>query len=134
MKNWKQFNENLSEEPVVSGEESAEEVDSSQELKDAVIEMIQKSVNSTEQSVVDEFIESYLKDPETTNIEGLINDSDVWDFYIKWTNEIDDVLNNIKWFDEIPSENNTFSLYDFVVKSTKRGVKEVMSDIKEGSK
>lgn len=134
MKSWKQFNEDVNEEPIVSGEESAEEVDNSQELKDAVMEIIQKSVNSTEESVIGEFIESYLKDSEATNIEGLINDSDVWDFYVKWTNEIDDVLNTIKWFDEVPSENNTFGVYDFVVKSTRRAVKEVISDIKEESK
>jgi hypothetical protein len=132
MKNWKQFNEDLNEQPNVDAEKPSEdEINSDQEFKDAIVEIVQKSVNSTEESVISEFIDSYLKDPETTNIEGLINDSDVWDFYVKWTSEIDEVLNGIKWFDEIPSENNTYGVYDYVVKSTRRAVKEAISDIKE---
>ncbi len=126
MKNWKQFNEDLNDDSI--SDES--ELDSSIEFKQSVSEMIEKSVNSTDSTVIDEFIDSYLKDPETTNIEGLINDSDVWDYYVKWTSEIDEVLNKIKWFDEIPSENNTYGVYDFVIKSTKQAVKETISDIK----
>jgi hypothetical protein len=124
IKNWKQYNEALKD-------DLADKLKSSVEFKQAIIEMIEKSINSSDIKVFQEFIDSYLKDPDKTNIEGLINDSDVWDFYSKWTNEIDEILDKVKWFDEIPSENNSYGVYDFVIKSTKRAVKEAIADIKE---
>jgi len=126
IKNWKQYNEALKD-------DLADKLTSNIEFKQSIIDMLEKSINSSEMNVLQEFIDSYLKDPDKTNIEGLINDSDVWDFYSKWTNEIDEILDKVKWFDEIPSENNSYGVYDFVIKSTKRAVKEAIADIKEES-
>ena len=124
IKNWKQYNESLKD-------DLADKLESNVEFKQAIIDMLEKSANSSDMNVFQEFIDSYLKDSDKTNIEGLINDSDVWDFYSKWTNEIDEILDEIKWFDEVPSENNAYGVYDFVIKSTRRAVKEAISDIKE---
>lgn len=124
IKNWNKFNESLKD-------DLANKLTSNVEFKQAIIEMLEASVNSSDMNVFQEFIDSYLKDPDKTNIEGLINDSDVWDFYSKWTNDIDEILDKVKWFEEIPSENNSYGVYDYVIKSTKRAIKEAIVDIKE---
>ena len=124
IKNWNKFNESLKD-------DLTDKLTSNVEFKQAIIEMLEDSVNSSDMNVFQEFIDSYLKDPDKTNIEGLINDSDVWDFYSKWTNDVDEILDKVKWFEEIPSENNSYGVYDYVIKSTKRAVKEAIVDIKE---
>lgn len=124
IKNWNKFNESLKD-------DLADKLTLNVEFKQAIIEMLEASVNSSDMNVFQEFIDSYLKDPDKTNIEGLINDSDVWDFYSKWTNDIDEILDKVKWFEEIPSENNSYGVYDYVIKSTKRAIKEAIVDIKE---
>lgn len=124
IKNWNKFNESLKD-------DLADKLTSNVEFKQAIIEMLEASVNSSDMNVFQEFIDSYLKDPDKTNIEGLINDSDVWDFYSKWTNDVDEILDKVKWFEEIPSENNSYGVYDYVIKSTKRAIKEAIVDIKE---
>ena len=113
IKNWNKFNESLKD-------DLADKLTLNVEFKQAIIEMLEASVNSSDMNVFQEFIDSYL-----------INDSDVWDFYSKWTNDIDEILDKVKWFEEIPSENNSYGVYDYVIKSTRRAVKEAIVDIKE---
>jgi len=68
--------------------------------------------------------DSFLKDPKEIKIEGLINDSDVYDFYLKYRNDIDEVLGDINFYDEVPSEMNTFGLYEYTIKGTMKAVEE----------
>lgn len=75
------------------------------------------------------FIESFKKTPDEYDILGLINDSDVYDFYLKWRNDIDEILSKINYFSEIPSDNNVLGLYDFVIKGTKRSIKEIINNL-----
>jgi hypothetical protein len=74
------------------------------------------------------FVDSFKQNPYDVKIEGLINDSDVYDFYLKWRNDIDEILNNINFFDEAPSESGSFGLYDFIIKGTERAVIEIVKD------
>ena len=80
-------------------------------------------------SLFDTFIESYIKDPEEVKIEGLINDSDIYDFYLKYRNQIDDCLKDIKFYDRTATEVNAFSLYEYVIKGTNVAVKEFVSSL-----
>ena len=75
------------------------------------------------------FIESFKKNPEDFKIEGLINDSDVYEFYLKWRNDIDELLNNVNYFDVAPSENNAFGLYDYVIKGVEKAIIESVENI-----
>ena len=75
------------------------------------------------------FKESFLKDPKETKIEGLINDSDIYDFYLKYRNDIDEMLGDINFYDEVPSENNVFGLYDYVIQGTMKAVEEFVKKI-----
>jgi hypothetical protein len=98
-----------------------------QDLKEEIKEMIKKSLNSEDDSVISEFITSFIKAPEDNKIEGLINDSDIYEFYLKWRNDIDDILGDINFFDEVPSEIKVYSLYDYIIQGTNKAVEEVIS-------
>ncbi len=104
------------------------------DLKESIIDKIIKSLNTDDKKVFDEFISAYIKDSEGNQIEGLINDSDIYEFYLSNRNDIDALLSKLNFYDEVPSDMNSFSLYDYVVKGTKRAISEVITELKEGSK
>ena len=79
------------------------------------------------------FIESFIKDDDV-KIEGLINDSDVYDFYLKYTDDIDVILNDITFFDESPSNQNVFGLYNYLVLGTNESIKEIVKNLYELNK
>lgn len=76
------------------------------------------------------FIKSFIQNPDDVKIEGLINDSDIYEFYLKWRNDIDEILNEIKFFDKKPTEINVFGLYEYIINGTEEAVKEIVSSIK----
>ena len=97
-------------------------------IKDAIKELIEQTIESSGGNF-NTFVSSYKKNPDEYSIEGLINDSDIYDFYLKYRNDIDEMLNNIKFFDEIPSDMNVYGLYDYIIQGTNRCVDELMKDI-----
>jgi hypothetical protein len=103
--------------------------DSHQEVIDEIKSLIESTIDKSG-GEFKTFIESLVKDPEKFKIEGLINDSDIYDFYLKYRNSIDEVLNDIKFYDEIPSELNCFGLYDYTIMGTLRSVQEFVKMIK----
>ena len=98
-----------------------------------VMEEVQKMIENTIQKSGGElnaFIESFEKNPEDVKVEGFINDSDIYDFYLKFRNDIDEILNNLKFYDEAPTEVNAFGLYEYVIKGTERAFSEIVKMIK----
>src|ERR1035437_5931636 len=91
------------------GEPIAEDANKYSDIKEEVKSMIDKTIENSG-GEFKSFVESFVKNPEDVKIEGLINDSDVYDFYLKFRNDIDEMLNNNKFFDEVPSELNSFGL------------------------
>lgn len=75
------------------------------------------------------FKDKFLKSPDDVKIEGLINDSDIYEFYLKHRNDIDELLNSMNFFDEIPSESNTFGLYDYIINGTEKAVLEIVKKL-----
>jgi len=120
---------------ILEAEETIDEPEKSDELSldrfpdlvDEVRSMIEKSLGSEDDRVAKDFIRAFNRSPEENVIEGLINDSDVYDFYLMWRNDIDDVLASVNFFDEVPSEVKVYSLYDYIIQGTKRAVEEVVS-------
>jgi hypothetical protein len=98
------------------------------ELKDEVKSLIEGTIEKAG-GEYKSFIDKFIKSPEDVKIEGLINDSDIYDFYLKYRNDIDELLNNIKYFDEVPSESNTFGLYDYIINGTERAVIEIVKSL-----
>ncbi len=111
--------------PAVAAEDN--KVDSSKytELKDELKSMIEKTIEKSG-GEYDSFKEKFIKSPDDVKIEGLINDSDIYEFYLKFRNDIDELLNDIKYFDEVPSESNTFGLYDYIINGTERATLEAI--------
>ncbi len=93
------------------------------EVTDKIMDMIKSTIDRSG-GEVDQFIQSYIKNPEDVKIEGLINDSDVYDFYLKYRNQIDEVLGSVKFFQSPPDESNVFGLYDFTIVGTMRAIEE----------
>ena len=122
------------EETTAQGEAQPTETDSSDsskftEIKDEVKSMIEKTIEKSG-GELNQFVDSFNKNPEDVKIEGFINDSDIYDFYLKWRNDIDEVLNDIKFFDENPVKINVIGLYDYVIKGTEKALQEVVKMIK----
>lgn len=109
----------------------AEEVKIDTKLKDELLEMVKKSLNTSDTKTVNDFIDAFKQDSERNQIEGLINDADIYDFYLKFMDEIDDILAKANFFEKSPKELNSFSLYNYIVIGTKNAVKIALDGIKE---
>ena len=104
------------------------------DIKEELIQMIQKSVNSDDKNVFIEKIDSVIKDPKDSTIEGLIQDADIYEFYLKFRNDIDQILSDSEFFDKLQDfqkEYNCISLYDIVIKGTMEAVNVVVNQLKE---
>ena len=98
------------------------------EIKDEIKSMVEKTIEKSG-GEYKSFIESFEKNPEDVKVEGFINDADIYEFYLKFRNDIDELLNDIKYFDEVPSESNTFGLYDYIINGTEKAVIEVVKTL-----
>jgi len=125
IKSWTSF----IKEDINLEEDSDDSIDFN-DLETELIEKISKSLNSDDESVIDEFVSAYIRDPDSNQIEGLINDADIYDFYLSNRNQIDSLLSEINFYDEVPSDMNCFSLYDYIIKGTQKAISETLSDIK----
>jgi hypothetical protein len=95
------------------------------ELKEELKSMVEKTIEKSG-GEYDSFVSSFIKNPKDVKIEGFINDSDIYEFYLKWRNDIDEILNDVKFFDKLPSELNAFGLYDYMIVGTQKAVEEVL--------
>jgi hypothetical protein len=98
------------------------------DLKEEVKSMIEKTIEKSG-GEYESFVDKFIKSPSDTKIEGFINDSDIYDFYLKFRNDIDELLNDIKYFGEVPSDSNIIGLYDFTIKGTERAVNEIVKEL-----
>jgi hypothetical protein len=112
---------------IKEADEIQSEPDSSkfEDVKDEVKSMIEKTIEQSG-GEFSSFVDSFIKNPEDVKIEGFINDSDVYEFYLKWRNDIDEILNDIKFFGETPTEINAFGLYEYVIKGTENSMNEIV--------
>lgn len=93
------------------------------EIKDEIKSMIEKTIENSG-GEFNSFVDSFIKNPDDVKIEGLINDSDLYEFYLKYRNDIDEILNDLKFFGVAPSESNSFGLYDYLIKGTQKAIEE----------
>jgi hypothetical protein len=100
------------------------------EVTDEVKKMIEKTIEKSG-GEFKSFVDSFIKNPEDVKIEGLINESDIYDFYLKYRNQIDEVLNSIKFYQTTPEEMNVFGLYDFIIKGTQKAAEEFVKMLGE---
>ena len=66
------------------------------------------------------FIDEYVSTgKESNSLDGLIEDNDVFNFYLKHQSDIDELLNKTEYLSKPPVDNNVFSLYDIIMDGTK---------------
>jgi hypothetical protein len=107
-------------------------VDSSKyaEIKGEIKSMIEKTIENSGGEFAS-FVDKFTKEPDEVKIEGLINDSDLYDFYLKFRNDIDEMLNDLKFFGSAPSEVNALGLYDYLIKGTQKAIEETVKLLSE---
>jgi deoxyribodipyrimidine photolyase len=117
---------------IKEANEEVQKVDSSKytEIKDEIKSMIEKTIEKSGGEFAS-FVDKFVKEPEDVKIEGLINDSDLYDFYLKFRNDIDEILNDIKFFGNAPSEVNAIGLYDYLIKGTQKAIEEAVKLLTE---
>jgi hypothetical protein len=126
IKKYKKFiNESDEVESDISSEiGSGDEISSA--IREVVIEMVENTIKNSG-GEFNSFVESYVKNPSDVKIEGLINDSDIYEFYLEHRNDIDEILNNANFFEESPSKNESFGLYEYLITGTEKCLLEVMN-------
>jgi len=102
------------------------------EIKDEIKSMIEKTIEKSG-GEFSSFVGKFVKEPDEVKIEGLINDSDLYDFYLKFRNDIDEMLNDLKFFGNAPSEVNAMGLYDYMIKGTQKAIEETVKILSESS-
>lgn len=105
--------------------------DISQEIKDELKSMIEKTIDRIGGDF-NSFTDKFIKEPDDIKIEGLINDSDLFDFYLKWRNDIDPILNDIRFYDQSPTKLGVIGLYEYVIKGTQKAIEEVVKGLSGG--
>jgi hypothetical protein len=65
------------------------------------------------------FIEKFRKEPDNVYIEGLANDSDIYNFYLTHRLVIDELLTKSEYFKKAPEE---IGVYQYVIDSTKEAI------------
>jgi deoxyribodipyrimidine photolyase len=128
IKKYLQFINEAEEVNTESPVEKSQDSGKYTELKDEVKSMIEKTIEKSG-GEFKSFVDKFIKSPEDVKIEGFINDSDIYEFYLKFRNDIDELLNNIKYFNEVPSESNTFGLYDYIINGTEKAVSEIVKEL-----
>ena len=111
--------------------------DDYKDLKDDLIDMINNILeDESDENIKNEdlfsFIDDYIKKGKTANlIDGLIEDNDIFNFYLKHQSDIDELLNKTNYLSKSPKDNNVFSLYDVIMDGTKDAIVEVLKEIKK---
>jgi hypothetical protein len=103
--------------------------DKFKDLKGDIIDLIEKSLKTSDYRTFDEFVKAYIKNPDDTKIEGLISDADIYEFYLKYRNDVDEILSEVNFYDQKPSEINVFGVYDYIISATNRSVSELVKMI-----
>ena len=135
MKNIKKFINFISEAndmdliPTENEEEKVLDPNNYIELVNGIKKLISETIDSENEETIKGFIKVYIKNPEEKEIIGLINDSDVYEFYLKYMSDIDEVLNIVNFYKETPESLEIYSLYDYIVEGTKVAVLELLKKI-----
>ena len=96
-------------------------------LKRGILLLLEDSIENTEELVdVQNYINKSSNDLDTNPLIGLVDDGDIFDFYLKYQSDIDEICNNNSWFTKTASEENVFSLYQYIISGSKFGVRQCL--------
>lgn len=98
-----------------------------------VLDLLDKTVDSSELLDLQNFIKSYLEANKSSYIIGLNDDSEFFEFYVKYQAELDELLSKDNFFTESPKKIGVVSVYDYVVKASKKALHLMLTNISEES-
>jgi len=123
MKRFSKLNEDISTfEEKITGKYKS--------LKRGILELIDGTINSSELVNYQNFINKYIEESDTV-IENFVEDNDVFNFYLKYKGDIDELLVDKEFFDKPARDNDIFSLYDYVIVGTREAVSDGMEILQE---
>lgn len=102
------------------------------ELKVGLVTMIEESLKTSQEDNInmidiENFISDYISSgKDASMIDGIIEDNDIFNFYLKYQSDIDELLNDTKYMDTTPKSNGVYSLYDIIIDGTKQSVLEAL--------
>ena len=99
------------------------------DINKKLLDMLEESINSNDAKLAKTFISKYLEDSEANYIVGLVNDSDIYDFYIKFIDVIDQILLEKEFFTKPPSDMNISSVYKYIIKATRTAVNTLLKKL-----
>lgn len=105
-------------------------VSGSDEIKADIKEKIESTIKKSggEYSA---FLDKFSKDPDSVQIEDLISDDQIYDFWLKHENDIDELLNSVGFFDKSPVSMNSIGVYKYVVSSVREAVMLVVGLLRD---
>jgi len=107
------------------------EDNSNLDISDEIKEELKKMIETTVEKNGGEY-ESFVKkllDKEDVKIEGLINDSDIFEFYLKWRNDLDPILSSTNFLEKSPKELGKMGMYEYVVEGTNSAILRIVSSL-----
>jgi len=96
-------------------------------LKSGILELIDDTIESEELVDAQNFMNDYIQNPESGKLNDFVENNEIFNFYLKYQADIDEICNNKNYFDNTMKQRNIFSLYDVLMDGTKFAVKECMS-------
>ena len=106
-------------------------------IKDSIRGMIKETLKNSGGTDIKTFASKYVQDNENpsknsggTSIEGLINDDQIYDFWLEFDNEIDELLNQIEFFNDSPANINAMGTYKYIIEATKKAILEIVRLLK----
>jgi len=106
-------------------------------IKDSIRGMIEETLKNSGGTDIKTFASKYVQDNENpsknsggTSIEGLINDDQIYDFWLEFDNEIDELLNQIEFFNDSPVNINAMGTYKYIIEATKKAILEIVRLLK----
>lgn len=104
-------------------------------LKRGVVLIIEQNLPENEKENIDSLkkVLKNIREKEIDNskLEGLIENSDIFNFYLKYQNDIDELLKDEKYFDITPKDNVIYSLYDVIIDGTKKSINFIVEIIEK---
>ena len=102
-------------------------------LKRGILDLIQQTNdNSDDLNLAIKTISDYVDETsEAVVLTDFVEDVEIYDFYLKFQTDIDELLHDKKYFDKSPSDRSIYSLYDYVISGTKKAVKYGMEILKD---
>lgn len=124
LKSFKQVNQRLNE--AISEELRDKMSNTYTSLKRGILELLDKQLDGDITKVQD-FIERYVSEDSEEVLEGFIEDAQIFEFYLKYQNDVDQILKDNDYYD---NDVEVESLYDYVIEGTFEAVVIAMEEMR----